>query len=66
VVTDTDQCCAAVDRSLPQFQPLTRGFPAAFTATADDGSTVGLCATCAPAAVVSGYVLTSIRQDTEA
>nr|WP_221374482.1 hypothetical protein [Actinoplanes polyasparticus] len=57
--------CAAPDHSLPQFQPMTCGFPAVFTATADDGSTVGLCATCGPKAVVSGYVLTRIESSEE-
>jgi len=53
-MTDTNLRCAAPDYSLPQFQPMTCGFPAVYTATADDGTTVGLCATCGPAAVVSG------------
>lgn len=61
-MTDTNLRCAAPDYSLPQFQPMTCGFPAAYTATSDDGSTVGLCATCGPAAVVSGYMITPIER----
>jgi hypothetical protein len=61
-MTNTSRRCAAPDYSPSQFQPMTCGFPAAYTATADDGSTVGLCATCGPAAVVSGYVITAIEQ----
>jgi hypothetical protein len=59
-VTDTGLRCAVPDYSLPQFQPMTCGFPATFTATADDGSTVGVCKHCAPATVASGYVLTPV------
>ena len=59
----TDLRCKAPDYSLPQFQPMTCGFPAAFTAIAGDGATVGLCKTCGPAAVVSGYVLTPINKE---
>jgi hypothetical protein len=65
-VTDTNLHCAAPDYSLPQFQPMTCGFPAAYTATADDGSTVGLYATCGPTAVVSGYKVTAISDEPEA
>jgi len=64
-MTATNLRCVAPDHSLPQFQPMTCGFPAAYTATADDGSTVGLCGTCGPAAVVSGYVITAIGKDAE-
>jgi hypothetical protein len=60
-MTDTDVRCAAPDRTLPAWQ-MTCGFPAAFTTTADDGSTVGLCSTCAPAAVLSGYALTPMPE----
>lgn len=62
MVSNADLRCAAPDYSLPQFQPTTCGFPAAYTATGDDGSTVGLCVTCGPAAVVSGYVITPIER----
>jgi hypothetical protein len=58
----TDLRCAAPDHSLPQFQPMLCGFPAVFTTTADDGTTVGLCKACGPAAVVSGYVVTPINE----
>jgi hypothetical protein len=61
----TEMRCAAPDHSLPQFQPMTCSSPAAYTATADDGSTVGLCASCGPAAVVSGYVITTIEENPE-
>jgi hypothetical protein len=56
-----DLRCAAPDRTLPAWQ-MTCGFPAVFTTTADDGSTVGLCRTCGPAAVVSGYVITPLPE----
>jgi hypothetical protein len=57
--------CVAPDHSQPQFQPMTCAFPAVYTATADDGSTVGMCVTCGPAAVVSGYVITAIEENPE-
>ncbi len=59
----TDLRCAVPDYSLPQFQPMTCGLPAAFTATADDGSTVGVCKRCAVDTAVSGYVLTPIAEE---
>lgn len=58
--SDTDLRCAAPNYTIPANPPMTCGFPAAFTTTADDGTTVGLCRTCGPAAAVSGYVLTSL------
>ncbi len=54
--------CAAPDTTLPVLQ-MTCGFPAVFTTTADDGTTVGLCATCAPSAVLSGYVVHPIDEE---
>ena len=56
-----DLRCAVPDYSLPQFQPMTCGFPATSTAIADDGETVGICKSHEATVVASGYVLTRIE-----
>jgi hypothetical protein len=56
----TDLRCAVPNFTVPANPPMTCGFPATSTAVADDGSTVGICQSCEPAAVVSGYVLSPL------
>lgn len=58
----TDLRCAVEDYTVPRNPPMTCGFPAVSTATADDGSTVGVCRSCEPAVIVSGTVVTPIPE----